>query len=216
MPIVLEFGHRRPGRRRPRRSRARPCRRRARRPSEAGSMPTMAAISSGFGRAQHLDHQVGADVARPDDRDTRSWPFVTSCEKPVRTEPKPVIRASNVARRDRHHRAERAGEHHVAGAQRVPGAGHRWASQTSACSGLPRQAAPAPTETGSPAVLQHHPASRRSTSASRRGRVPSTKGRRRRCPPWCPRWRCPSRRSGSRRSRWPAARSRRRAAGRRW
>ena len=37
------------------------------RPSDVGSMPTIAAISQASGSPHHLDHQIGTDVARPDD-----------------------------------------------------------------------------------------------------------------------------------------------------
>ena len=48
------------------------------------------------------------------------------------------------------------------------------ASQTAAFSGLPRQAAPAPTDTGSPRRSITMPQSARSSLASATGRVPST------------------------------------------
>ena len=49
------------------------------------------------------------------------------------------------------------------------------ASQHTALSGLPRQAAPAPTETGSPRSIMDMPHRRRSNSESLRGELPRTK-----------------------------------------
>ena len=56
----------------------------------------------------------------------------------------------NVAGRNRDHRPQGAGKDRVAGLQRAARAAMTCASHSAAFSGLPMQAAPAPTETGSP------------------------------------------------------------------
>ena len=76
----------------------------------SGSMPTMAPISRVLGEPQHLDHQVGADVAGADDRDlglALTAPPRRSCEKRAVTEPRPRDRrrSTRVAGRHGDHRA---------------------------------------------------------------------------------------------------------------
>ena len=159
-------------------------------PSESGSMPAIATISSALRQAHHLDHQVGADVARADDRHT--GPCARSCACPPgreggadRAEPGDP-RLVRRARGDRDHRAERAGEHDVPGAQRSPARAMVCASQATAFSGLPRQAAPAPAETGSPRVLQHHAAEPQvHVGQPARAWCRARTGRWRRCRRWC-------------------------------
>ena len=77
--------------------------------------------------------------------------------------PRGPSRARGSARRsrrpgDRHHRPERARQHQVARPQRRPTPAMVSASHSMAVSGLPRQAAPAPTETGSPRCSIDHAA----------------------------------------------------------
>ena len=66
---LVEARQRDQARRRRRRWSATPSRAARASPSESGSMPTIAAISSVVGQPHDLDHQVGADVARADDGD---------------------------------------------------------------------------------------------------------------------------------------------------
>ena len=166
---------------------------------------------------QHLDHQVGADVAgtehRHPDRHAEPSDREAGPHRAEAGDPGLVRRAGG----DRHHRAERPGEHHVAGAQRVAGAGQG--------GGQPLQGVQRVAQAGR-ARARPRPAPRRApapsrTAAGRRRRAGAAwcrarTARWRRCRRRCPRWRCPSRRSASRRSRWPAAHGRRRGSGRRW
>ena len=93
-------------------------------------MPTIARHLEVLRHAQDLDHQVGADVARTDDGDLRScsWCF-SRCSwlgsvvaipvaRFIETDPRPAMCALTGRRAGRDHRAERAGEDDVAGAQR--------------------------------------------------------------------------------------------------
>ena len=84
------------------------------RPSESGSMPTIAPISRMLRQSQDLDHQVGADVARPDDRDLGPRghcvaSFPGKRERDDGAEPGDVGDELRRPGATGHHRAERAG-----------------------------------------------------------------------------------------------------------
>ena len=123
-------------------------------------MPTIATISQRLGQPQHLDHQIGADVARPDDRHVRCCHDGPPCRRSGRrTEPRPEIR--RLVRRARaspapSDRARRRAPRRRRAADR-PSRAIVCANHCNACSGLPRHAAPAPTETGSPACSSTMP-----------------------------------------------------------
>ncbi|MBG0852167.1 hypothetical protein I2W78_10030 [Streptomyces spinoverrucosus] len=77
---------------------------------------------------------------------------------------------------DGRHRAQRPGEHEVAGAQRLAPLGERRRQQTAALRGLPRQSAPVPSETVRPTRVMVIVTARRSTPVSGTGLPPRTYG----------------------------------------
>ena len=172
----------------------------------------------GVGEAHHLDHQVGADVARPDDGDLDLAHFCSfragSFENVAVTEPRPGMSAVTTAPGVHvAHRSQRAGQHDLAGAQRVAvvacGAGQpgerveRVAQARGAVAG------------GDHLAVEAHRHGRARPARSRRGsgaRCPARRARWRRCRPRCRRSGCPSPGRGCPRSPGPRPRGRRRHA----
>src|SRR5690606_13331534 len=133
------------------------------------------------GMPHDLDHQIGADIARPDDRDLGAFVVVTHWEtseavvKEAETVPRPEMAAVTVAPgcsgRIGPSAPERITWPARSGSPKVRAC---CASQDRALSGSPRQAAPLPVETSSPSMLMLMVTSMGSKSSRVRRSVPST------------------------------------------
>src|SRR5208283_546084 len=128
-----------------------------------------------FRHAHDLDHQIGADIARSDDRAGNLFHYACSFAKAARTEPRPEMRASTTSPHFTPTIGPRAPDITVSPAlSGRPTRAMVFASHRTAESGSPRQAAPAPAETCSSALSITMPAERRSRFSSFFGVAPST------------------------------------------